>query len=712
MAKVRLAILAALWPVVSLAVTTENGAALMGPNPVRKVVTLMQKMQEKVEEEGEKEEKLYEKYMCYCKKNIEKLEGSVRAAKDKIPTLTNQLEADKQDLEKLSAELKSGKAGKNEAQQALDEATALREKEKAEFDKAQREMAQTTRSVDLAVKALEKGVGKSFLQTDAAEYLRRIALDKDGMEDGDRQELMAFLDSSHSSGSDYTPASGQIIGMLKAMLDESIRDKQEAIEAEEKAVKEYEALKEAKTKEAKALGGKLEEQMERYGDLRVAVVQNQADLEDTTESLGEDEKYLSGLETSCKAKEGEQQERVKTRQEELAALSDTIKMLSNDDALDLMKSSLGKKTSFVQVTESASSMKARAATHLQKHKESGSQAHSVQLDLIFMALHGKQVGMEKVVQMIDEMKVTLKKDQVNDDKKRDYCKEKFDSSEDKQKELTNKASDKKTAIESAKEGLSQLNDDIKVLSDGIKDLDQDVAQATEQRKEEHSEYSETTQGNQAAEELLNMAKKRLNKFYNPDAALLEVSANRVEDASQDSDADADVERPEKAPEAPGGKYHKNEKSGGVIGMIDTLLRDIGMQMVEAESEEKHSQKDYQELMQDSADKRAADSKSLAAKTEAKGDLDADLQAAEEAQVSLVKELASTEKFILNLHAECDWLLKNYEVRKEARAGEMESLDKSKAVLRGADYSLVQEDDQRDKGFLARRGASHESLDES
>jgi len=685
----------------------------MGPNPIRKVVTLMQNMQKKVEDEGEKEEELFEKFECYCKKNLEKLEASVRAAKEKIPSLTNELEASQQQLAQINADLKSGKMDRNEAEKAIDDATALREKEKKEFEKGQAEMAATIKSVGLAVKALEKGVGESeaFLQTDSASYLRRIALDKDGMEDGDRQELLAFLDASHSLGSDYAPASGQIIGMLKHMLDESQRDKAEAEADERKAQEEYEALKAAKSKEAKALGGTIEERMERYGDLRVAVVTIKADLEDTTTSLEEDEKYLGGLKKSCKQKEEERDEREKTRKEELAALSDTIKMLSNDDALDTFKGALGKKTSFVQVTETSSSMKARALSHLERHKQSGSQAHSAQLDLIFMALRGKKIGFEKVVQMIDEMKVTLKKDQVNDDKKRDYCKEKFDSSEDKKKDLSSKASDKKTAIESAKEGLAALGDEIKALSEGITDLDQEVAQATAQRKDEHSEFSKMIAENSGAEELLNMAKQRLNKFYNPDAAddnsLLEVSAHREEDTSEGSEADA--ARPEAPPETPG-EYKKSEKSTGVVGMIDTLLRDIATQMAEAKIEEKHSQEDYQELMQDSADKRSADSKSLAAKTSSKGDLDADMQAAEEAQQSLVKELASLEKYILNLHAECDWLLKNYEVRKTAREGEIESLDRSKAVLRGADYSLLQEDGHRDKGFLARRSAAHESLE--
>merc|ERR1712194_488053 len=54
--------------------------------------------------------------------------------------------------------------------------------------------------------------------------------------------------------------------------------------------------------------------------------------------------------------------------------------------------------------------------------------------------------------------------------------------------------------------------------------------------------------------------------------------------------------------------------------------------------------------------------------------------------SATKDLMGTEKYISSLHGECDWLLKYHEVRKEARADEIDALGKAKAVLNGADYS--------------------------
>merc|ERR1740122_436596 len=133
-------------------------------------------------------------------------------------------------------------------------------------------------------------------------------------------------------------------------------------------------------------------------------------------------------------------------------------------------------------------------------------------------------------------------------------------------------------------------------------------------------------------------------------------------------------------------------------MIDLLIKDLAKEITEAETDEKNSQADYEQMMKDSAAKRTTDSKTLAAKGSAKADMEAELQAHTEHHADGARELVATEKYISSLHAECDWLLQYFDVRKAARAGEVESLKKAKAVLSGADYALLQ---QRARHFLGR-----------
>lgn len=95
------------------------------------------------------------------------------------------------------------------------------------------------------------------------------------------------------------------------------------------------------------------------------------------------------------------------------------------------------------------------------------------------------------------------------------------------------------------------------------------------------------------------------------------------------------------------------------------------------------------MMSDSTEKRAADTKALTEKTATKANLQADLETAGDDKQASTKELMAVEGYIAQLHAECDWLLKYFDMRKEARDGEVDSLKKAKAVLSGADFALLQ-----------------------
>merc|ERR1719377_163006 len=120
-----------------------------------------------------------------------------------------------------------------------------------------------------------------------------------------------------------------------------------------------------------------------------------------------------------------------------------------------------------------------------------------------------------------------------------------------------------------------------------------------------------------------------------------------------------------------------------------MIKDLDKEMTEAKTTEKDAQADYEQAMSDSAEKRATDSKTLADKQKAKADTNANMEANTEEKAATTKTLMATLEYIQSLHAECDWLLQYFEVRKEARTGEIESLKNAKAVLSGADFSLLE-----------------------
>merc|ERR1739838_119894 len=121
-----------------------------------------------------------------------------------------------------------------------------------------------------------------------------ISSKKNLLMDDDRQDLMAFL--STSQGTDYSPQSGQIVGILKQMGDEMAAGLAEATKAEEAAIANYEKLMAAKKKEVNALTKEIEIKLTRIGDLGVEIAEMKNDIGDTQEALIQDKKFFANLE--------------------------------------------------------------------------------------------------------------------------------------------------------------------------------------------------------------------------------------------------------------------------------------------------------------------------------------------------------------------------------------------------------------------------------
>jgi chromosome segregation ATPase len=383
-------------------------------------------------------------------------------------------------------------------------------------------------------------------------------------------------------------------------------------------------------------------------------------------------------------------------------LADTIKVLNDDDALELFKKTLpGSSASLLQVKVTAKAQ-AKAALAALKHARTGSDPR---VDFIELAMKGGKVGFEKIIKLIDELVATLKKEQEEDDSKKEWCEEELDKTEDTKKVLQNKVSDLETAIDDASESISNLKAEIEALDDGIRALDKEVATATENRKEEHDEFEATYAANAAAVDLLGFAKNRLNKFYNPS----QYKAPPKRQLSEDEQITLNMGGTLAPTEAPGGiagtgiglmqaapppppeanlAYKtKGEESSGVITMIDTLINDVEKENQVMKLEEEDAQSDYEKFMGDAKAKRADDSKSMS-------DAEGSLAETNEQMVTdkgtlgdTNTELMETEKYLGEVHAECDWLMKYYDVRSEARTGEIDAMGKAKDVLNGADYSL-------------------------
>merc|ERR1719150_2502432 len=291
-----------------------------------------------------------------------------------------------------------------------------------------------------------EGVAPAFLQSDKALTLRKLLSGKFGqeLEDNDRDAIMSFLSGPPGF---YVPQSDQIVGILKQMGDEMDKGLADATAEEDAAIKSYKAMMAAKMKEVATLTAAIEAKLKKIGELGVAIAAMSNEQGDTVEALAADKKFLVDLEKGCATKTAETEANRKLRAQELAALAETIKVLNDDDALDLFKKTLpSASASLLQTSTRAATVRARALAAVKLGLGRALLPDRTQLDLISLALHGKKIGFEKVIAMIDEMVATLKKEQVDDDNKKEYCQNELDTTDDKKKSLERSVSDEDKAI--------------------------------------------------------------------------------------------------------------------------------------------------------------------------------------------------------------------------------------------------------------------------
>merc|ERR1719407_76343 len=294
------------------------------------------------------------------------------------------------------------------------------------------------------------------------------------------------------------------------------------------------------------------------------------------------------------------------------------------------------------------------------------------------------------MKMIDDMVVLLGKNAADDEKQKAYCEDELEKAADEESATKTKLGQVDATLAELTDKIGTLMEEISELTASIAALDKSVADATEMRKEEHAEYVASMQMNEVAMGLVEKAKNRMQKFYNPtlykappktEATMEE----KIITAGTFAQVHMHIELPQ-APDMPTGFVQKSTKSAGVIAMMDTIIKDLGDDMKDMEYEEKTAQTDYAELMADSQTTRTGDVKALTGKKSTKAETEDSLMTTKEIRSATATDLKQVTTVIADLHAACDFIMQNFDLRKEARTAEIEGLKNAKAVLAGASFS--------------------------
>lgn len=653
------------------------GAVDAKPNPIRRVVTLLQEMQKEITTEVEKEKEMYEKFQCYCKQNSGSLDAKTKEAAALIKKTKAEVESLTGQKKQLREELKKHKKERKQAEADLKAATKKRAEEKAKYDEATKEQRKTLSDLDKAITALEKGMGKAFLQTGAARYLRQISESAavQNLDMAAQEQLNSFL----QSGADYSSSSGEIVGILRMIKENIDGELGGVVKAEEAAVKAYSIMKASLEELIKSSGKQIEKKQEIAGQVAVKIVEGKNKISTTEKQLGDDLKTAAELKEACSDKGSEFAERQKDAAAEVDAIGQAIGVLNNDDALDLFKKTDTK--AFTQISLLQISFKSSPQAFAMREL---SQSHTSPV-IAMLAFSAKQalaagkVDFSKVIKMIDDMAALLKQEAEDDLKSRDSCTESLNESTADAKEVAHDINSLNAEIEDAAAVIDAQATSIEKATKDIAAAKEAMAEASNQRTTENAEFIEAVELNKEAVELIMKAKDKLNAYYNPDI-VREVSA---EEAAKEEF----VQLPDGAPEVFSGKReNKGQKSGGVLALMDTLANDLNKDTAAMEHAEQTAQHDYEKLSQDLATQVADSSKAKNAAAKSKSDTESEKQTLESTLDMKSEEAADIQKTIVDLHAKCDFILSAFEERKAARENEIAGLQKAKAVLAGAKFN--------------------------
>jgi len=359
----------------------------MTANPIRKVVSLLQGIAKKIESEGESSQKLYDKYMCYCKKQRVVSAAALAGSTGKDPQTVSSIKESQEKIKQLKLEISTAKKDASEAAASIESAKEGRAKVYKFYVSTKAELESNVASITSAIDALKKGKSSSFLQGKLAEATKTRLLNAveggESVSEGEKEDVAAFI-----SNSEMAPGGDQVVGILSVIKEDYEKNLVNMESAEVESAKLIDELVAAKTQQGKTLAAQIETKIAESGQLEVNIVRMKREIVVAEAEKAANEKFAEELETSCNTRVAENDKAVKARGEEVLALSDTIKMLNDDDALDLLKKALpSASSSLLQIQAGMTQQRNRALAIIRAMPR---HSFAPQIDFLSMSLSGKK----------------------------------------------------------------------------------------------------------------------------------------------------------------------------------------------------------------------------------------------------------------------------------------------------------------------------------
>eukprot|EP00397_Hematodinium_sp_SG-2012_P019447 GEMP01019981.1.p1 GENE.GEMP01019981.1~~GEMP01019981.1.p1 ORF type:complete len:411 (+),score=122.68 GEMP01019981.1:128-1360(+) len=381
-------------------------AATMGSavTPVQKVITMMQDMKAKGQVSKEEESKIYEGYAEWVRDQVRDKNYELETLRNSVATLKGDVSKAEADVATLGAAIDDLNVEIDAASAQSAKSTKLREEEKAEYNKINRDYVESVDAIGRAISVLQS---QAFDRKQAASLLQILAHVPEAT-----KALKSFLETADITQgapevAGYESQSGGIIGMLKK-LQKKFREELHAVDRDESnAQHAYDMEQVNLNSQLKTGRNQLRKKTGTQSKRRAEAGEFKGELVDTQNSLEATVKYLENVETTFKLKTRDYNLNQKVRAEELDALSQAIEIISGNAVSGSAEKHLPTlaQTSFLQLRSNYKIMQ-QSTSAIAFLEQSAKQLNSKVLQMAAVKL--AQTGpFDKVAQLVRDLVAKL-----------------------------------------------------------------------------------------------------------------------------------------------------------------------------------------------------------------------------------------------------------------------------------------------------------------
>jgi len=348
--------------------------------------------------------------------------------------------------------------------------------------------------------------------------------------------------------------------------------------------------------------------------------------------------------------------RQKMRQDETTANSEALKILTDDDARELMS----KTTGFFQASMRLGSHRGRSAA-ARVLRSAAEKLNKPKLGLLAVSMQNGPFA--KIVEHLDSMVADLKQEEKDEIKHRDYCIEELHQLTLQTDEKYHEKASLETRHADLEASIKRLTEEIDAANAAVTESQIQMKKSSEVRAKESKDFTVVIADARATQEILGKAVAKLNEFYDRKAALLQVAATRAGQAPP-----------------PTFEPYKKAGGGGVVAMIEGIIAESKHVEKHAISDNNDSQLAYEEFMKDANKEIKMLRKQITDQTAQKAADDADFESVKADLVQNFKDLEAVDEMTKEAHVDCDFVLKNFDQRQSSRVNEMDALNEAKAMM--------------------------------